>query len=610
MSPLASRLRTLALRSARAARASRLGLVVTGVSLAIFLTLLLPARGPGQSDGHYMWLFARSIVFDHDLEFKNDYALCGDPHHRGRDWGTGHPANPFYIGPSLTWAPVLWVAKHTLHLPDDAPDSVKQACVGPLATITLSVGAFIGALTIWLMYRIARRFADDGPSALAAGLLGLTSSLPEYAGLQPEYSHAYDAFWAAVVILLTLRASERPESVVRWALAGVAVGIGLLQRPVSVVHGLVPAVVAAWTLRGRWRTLVIAWLALGAGAILFGILPQMLIFKYLYGKFWVGSPHGRHYMQFGHAHPLLVLFAPHGGFFYTTPAAWLAVLGIVLGARDRSTRALILSIFGACAAATWLSAAASDWHGSGTFGARRLTSALPLLAPPMAIVLFRASRWLRARPRRATTALGLAVLVPMAFTILGAVQGFKMGRIGSDTGASQEGLYGEGEKAAWSFVDEQVGDLAILPAEIVFHLRYGLPMNAFREASTHLFTGDINLTAHARSVTGLESTPEGMRFSGRRATVVFATEWPHPTRFTVRGRAQEPTRLRVGYGSWIGTRWWGEVTLDRSGRDAAVAIPPGGSDSGIVEVVFERVEPGQPVLLTGLQIDPVYEPGD
>jgi hypothetical protein len=579
------------------------------VTLVAFLTIL-PFGGPGGSDGHYMWLFARSIVFDHDIEFKNDYALCGDPHHRGRDWGTGHPANPFYIGPSVAWVPVLWVAKHTVRLPEGTPENVKQGCVGPLPGIALGSGAVLGALTVWLMYRIARRFADDGPSALAAGLLGLTSSLPQYAALQVDYSHVYDAFWAGVVMVTALRAWERPQSVLRWGLAGAAVGIGLLQRPVSIVHGLVPAVLAFTALRGQWRALVFAWLALGAGAFAFGILPQVLIFKYLYGKFWVGSPHGAHYMQYGHSHPFLLLFAPHGGLFYTMPAAWLAVWGMVLGVRERSTRALILSILGACAAATWLSAAASDWHGSGTFGARRLTSALPLLAPPMVIALARASRWLRATPGRMTTAVGFAVLVPMAFTILGAVEGHKSGRIGTDSGASQEGLYGEAERAGWSFVDQRVGDLAILPVEFLFHLRYGLAMNAFREASTHLFTGDIDLKSRASTLTGMESTPEGMRFSGPRATVVFATEWPHPTTFKVHGHAPQPTRVRIGCRSWLGTRWWGEFTLDPSGHDATVAIPPDGADSGIVEVVLEREEPGPPVLLTKMQIDPVYAPGD
>jgi hypothetical protein len=52
-------------------------------------------------DGFYSWIFARSLSFDFDVEFTNDYALCGDPFRVGVDRGQGHPDNPFYAGPAF-----------------------------------------------------------------------------------------------------------------------------------------------------------------------------------------------------------------------------------------------------------------------------------------------------------------------------------------------------------------------------------------------------------------------------------------------------------------------------------------------------------------------------
>jgi hypothetical protein len=94
--------------------------------------------------------------------------------------------------------------------------------------------------------------------------------------------------------------------------------------------------------------------------------------------------------------------------------------------------------------------------------------------------------------------------------------------------------------------------------------------------------------------------------SGRRATLVFAMPLPYATRVTVRGRAEAPTRLRVGVGGFWGTTWWGELTLDPSRHDAQLPIPPRGLDSGIVELVLERVAPGPAVTLSGIEVDPVY----
>src|ERR1039458_1900074 len=104
-------------RALRGVHASRWGVVVTLASSALFLWMFSTgpyARNAGRSDGYYTWLFARSIAYDHDIDFTNDYALCGDPAAKGILRGTHHPDNPFYIGPSIAWVPVLSVVRHVV----------------------------------------------------------------------------------------------------------------------------------------------------------------------------------------------------------------------------------------------------------------------------------------------------------------------------------------------------------------------------------------------------------------------------------------------------------------------------------------------------------------
>jgi hypothetical protein len=599
---------------------SRLGLVATAAAWAIFIAifLLCPfAQQSGNSDGHYEWLYARSLAYDYDVDFANDYALCGDPFGKGVDAGNGHPDNPYYMGPAVVLAPLLWTLRHTTTLPAGASPQDRAACTGPLVTESLFVAPALGALIVWLMYRIGRRFAPDGPAALAAGLLGLGSQLPCYAGLGTSFTHVYDAFWAALIVIASLRASERPRSALRWALAGICVGVGILQRPVSVVYGVIPATLAATTLWRQWRALIVALALLGAGAFVCGVLPQSLLYKFLYGAYFITSP-GRYrfFMQYGHAHPWLLLFAPHGGLFYSAPAAWVAVPGLFLALFDRRTRPLAASLLVAAGAATWLSSAALDWYGSGTFGARRLTSILPLLAAPAAIALERARRWLRARPSRAATALGVAVLVPLAFTFVGAVLAMARGRIPTDVGSSQAGLYGQGDEAAWQTLDERFGDVTILPAEIAFSLRYGLSMNAFRDATEPLIVRnfvtmgwemhDIDLVngQHANLITGFSNAADGAHLRGRRGTVVFASQWPFATELAVTARAAHPVRVRVGRALAFGrTEVWGELPVDSSMQPRIVPIPPGSFDSGIFAIAIGCDDSGADLVVNRIRVE-------
>lgn len=598
----------------------RFGIVATvavGMVLLAVFCWSPNAHEAGNSDGHYEWLYARSLVFDHDVDFKNDYALCGDPFRKGADPGTRHVDNPYYPGPAVIWTPALWVARHTVALPSGASERDREACTGPLVSRTLAVAPLLGALIVWLMYRAGRRFAGDGPSALGAAFLGLGTQLTAYAAVLTSYSHVHDAFWAALSLFLAIRASERPQSLARWALAGACIGIGTLQRPVSVVYGVIPGILALWSLRGQWRSLTSAVAVLAASAVAFGAVPLVLLYKYLYGAYYLTSPgHYRFFMQYRHAHPWLLLFAPHGGLFYSAPAAWIAVPGVFLGLRDRRSRPLLVALLIAAGAATWISAAALDWHGSGTFGARRITSVIPFMAVPAALTLERARQWMRARPSCALTAAGVAALVPVAFTIAGAAYAMTHGHIPTDYGSSQAGLYGEGERAAWGVVDDKLGDVSILPAELLFKLRYGLAMNAFRDATEPLYQRDFQTLGwqrneidfaggqHANLTTGFESAKDGLHLSGRRGTIVFAAQWPYATRATLAIRAEHPATVRVGSALAFGrTDRWGELTADPVEGRKSVDIPSGSFESGIVAIAIECDDPSVGVVVHRLRIE-------
>jgi len=168
-------------------------------------------------------------------------------------------------------------------------------------------------------------------------------------------------------------------------------------------------------------------------------------------------------------------------------------------------------------------------------------------------------------------------------------------------GASQEVIYGASNSTAWAFVDEQIGDLAVLPAEQLFSWRYGVPRQSFRRAtSNRVFEHDYKTLAIKNDVINLDRSDVkpllagftvktgGAAIPGRRASLVFTSHWPFATRVTVAATGPATQRLRVGLGRFWGTKWLGTIALDATVPQPwpALAIPRGGFDSGLNEFVF------------------------
>ena len=95
--------------SSRSRWASASGTIFLAIAWTIY-ALCASSHTPG-SDGHYSWIYARSLAFDFDLDFRNDYALCGDPFEIGAITPAGRPGNIFYTGPPLVWTPAIWLLK-------------------------------------------------------------------------------------------------------------------------------------------------------------------------------------------------------------------------------------------------------------------------------------------------------------------------------------------------------------------------------------------------------------------------------------------------------------------------------------------------------------------
>jgi hypothetical protein len=584
------------------------------VSLWVYLNC--PASWVAASDGHYSWVYARSLAYDHDLDFTNDYGLCGDP--MGIGWSTPahRPANLFYLGPAVFWTPAIWLLKHLVH---GAP-KIAGGCTGPIPALVLMMSSVAGAAVAWVCSSIARRIVRPKVAALGAILATVGGHLLYFTGMNPSYSHAYDAMCVALylVVLLGVRegldaAEPRAPKLRTLALAGLFLGLSILQRSSNCVFAALA--VAALVRSPSWRELrrsAPGVAIVGAVAFFTGLLPILLANRAIYGRL-TPFTHGPHFLHLAHAHPWLMIFDLRGGLFAWAPTLWLAVPGLVLLTRRKELRWLYVSV-GLCGLLElYLSSAAIDWQ-----GARRLCNLTPLGALGIALTMERVVEWLRARPARLAN---VAVVLFVAFVAWGSGSvcfGFAWGKLPWDTPLTTAQRFGEGEEQALQATEASVGVLPVLPATWLFAARYLRPPVAWGWAIHPVWyardTYSLEYQRAEFSFTAPESRlllrgfhveddhPSCMK--GGWASAVFAAQWPFATRARLSYDASVEQELSVGSRSILGVATpWAKVALQAGKhRKVTVPIPPGGFDSGINEVELRTTGPSESLCFYGLEL--------
>ena len=555
-------------------------------------------RAYPDGDGYYSWIFARSLAFDGDIDFTNDYALCGDPWGVGADQGGHRPANPFYAGPAVFLAPILWIVKRFVHIAADAPAAVKNGCHGPLV---VAVGAFAPLFvlgTIWIGYRIARRWYSEPACAIGALVVGVASPLASAGSISWYYSHLWAAFAVAIALLVAVRADEAPEKNVRWLLAGAGGGLAALMRPQEALWVL-PAVAAifarAWRTR-LYRTALRELVVLTAGfAAVFSVL--VVVYVKLYGSPFV-IPQGKLYLQLGHAHPWLLLFGARSGFVYWTPCLWLTVIGCFVYVFDGTKRAVAATVVAVMIAQHYLASAALTWTGGGTYGCRVQVS----LAAGLIVAAAASTAWLlRWFKRRRWSAGALATLllgpwILMTWEIPSSTPAF-------DRPVPAPQLYGSAVTTGLTTIYDAVGNPFSWPATVPFKIRYGAPPKAFDQLATDgIYVKDFRTLSVSQDTLRFNAPPScwwsdtidpknPIVEPGRRARFLVELYWPWTTKVRIHARATgDPADLRVTTASFFRTFDLGTVHVDGE-QTVELSVPEGAFDSGINEVAFASTAP-------------------
>ncbi|MEZ5316047.1 MAG: glycosyltransferase family 39 protein [Vicinamibacterales bacterium] len=407
------------------------------LALAFLVTLPAVTKRLYASDEVQYFSWLRSLAFDHDADFENEFrhfhdTVVPDPGFAetflapDRRTATGRPVTFAPLGSALLWAP-FYAVGHLVALTTGAPaDGYSQPYVSAVAIGS----ACYGFLAVLLSAAIARQVVGRGLSASL--LVAAGTPLLFYVYVAPPFSHAASAFAVSLFVWLWLRARRR------WALRdvvwlGLSAGLMAMVREQDVFFAAGPALDFALWATGLRRAAaaggppvsarpvpasaasaapspaaaLTAALA-GTVATLVAFAPQLAGYWAVNGRLGPATYVARK-MTWTSPHAGGVLVDPHFGFLAWTPLGLVALAGLAglaarRIARDRPEAAWIgaVALF-MFACQVYVSGSVESWTVAGAFGQRRFVGTTPLLVIGVAAALE------AARTRRARVALGVVL---------------------------------------------------------------------------------------------------------------------------------------------------------------------------------------------------------
>jgi hypothetical protein len=427
-----------------------------------------------------MYLTTLSLVYDQDINLKNQFHLAGDPFNMDRP-GPRHEAYP--IGTALLQVPFFLVAHGVVLIANVFGAGIPTHGYTLLdQRLTLFGAVLAGFASCVFAYRLARRHVSTTAALYGAVLVALGTPVLFYATRAPSYGHAWTA--AAVALLLDYWDSTRGRNDLRrWCILGLLVGLAALTRLQESVFAVLPAAegLAELVRRARRRDAravarLLGYFAAAAALALLVVSPQLAANVYFYGT-PLAVYSGQGYLRPGSPFFWESLYASRNGLFVWTPLAYAGVLGLFLA--PRAGRALAAGALVAFLLVTWVNGSAWAWWSDFSFSNRRYVDATALFALGLAFAVERL-RALHARfPRLAPHAAFFLLVLPFLAVNLelsGAVA-FSVAPVGRATSSSQ--IYAASLSRIIEGARRLFGNVASWPANLIWALRHRVPPDRY-----------------------------------------------------------------------------------------------------------------------------------
>jgi hypothetical protein len=556
-----------------------------GVGLAALfvagLALQLQLGARLQSDGFYYFAYLRSLAFDRDVNFMNDYRLLGlgDKAYLFQPTQTGHAESAWTIGPAIVWSP-FFAAGHVTasRLQAKGQDVATDGTSFPYRQAVCVAGLFYGLLGCWFTYRLILMFFPGRIAGAAVFLSVAGSFMAWYLVKEPSMTHA-PSMAAVAGFMWGWAATREQRSIRAWAGLGLLAGFMALIRWQNLLFALLPGIDALLAMVRAWRaddrsnvrqTLSGSAAFLGCAAI--GFLPQMLAWQAMYGSLIARSPVGPE-IRWTDPHLVDILWSARNGLFSTAPILYLGALGLIAFAIARP--AIGVPSLLAVGVMVYFNACIQDWWGSAGYGGRRFDGTIPLFALGLAAFVHHAARVVQRH------AIGAVMALLMLFALWNAAL----------MRAAQDGAVRIGETLSfdrvWAaqtrVVHRWFGNPFTYPASLIFAARNGVSPGDYDLLWTNRFLSDprqpygrIDIGADDEWVLGdgwHTAEREGdatFRWAASPATLRIPLDHPAPLRLQIRAHGfaypgAPPQTVKVHVNG----------SPDPAGSCDAMPVPPG-----------------------------------
>jgi len=338
------------------------------------------------ADSKLYYVYLRSMFFDGDLHFTNDYMKMGGPLY-SMNHQTGYWNNPFAVGSSILWFP-FFLTGHLYAKNSGYPaDGYSEFPYG--ISINLA-GLFLAWIGLVLLVSTLQKFFDSKIALLIPLTIWYGTPLTFYTNQQPNLDTALSFFAGSLFLYLYFHLAEKPTTQ-KWIALGIAAGICMLVRPQNVILLAIPAVLllslfikAVKQKKNKDVLSLFRWASFLAIFTIVTFLPQMLVWQVMYNS-PITVPQGVNWMEWGNPKIVQVLFSSNHGLFAWTPILILGVIGFLFFfKKDRWTASALFLTF---AAMVYINSVPNDWWGGFAFGGRRFSSTFPILAVGLASLL-------------------------------------------------------------------------------------------------------------------------------------------------------------------------------------------------------------------------------
>lgn len=378
------------------------GLAVMAVLFLVSLPFVTPRVAASDEIEYFSYL--PTLLLDGDLNFRNEYEYfcnldfedCVASRFKETfldlKTPTGLQINFGPMGTAVLWLPFYLIGHLVALLLQNINPAFAANGVSTPYIYAVCIGSvFYGWAGMYLAYRIARHYYDEGIALGAALVILFATNAVYYMYVAPAFSHAASLFASALFVFVWWRTREsRAEGHWKaWLALGASGGLMTMVREQEAVFFVIPFIEGVYlayrVLRAQVKFGALVKWVMGAvvmvGGALLVFLPQLLAYRVLNGNFLPARNVTDKFTWDGN-HILDVLFSNFHGLFTWTPVVLLAVIGLIfLWRKDKFLAAVFLITF---AVETYLLGSFSTWFGGAAFGGRRFINCTVLFVVGLA----------------------------------------------------------------------------------------------------------------------------------------------------------------------------------------------------------------------------------